>query len=126
MTVRAERASSQMPVDLFERIAEFAAREDETVRFELIDGRIGLKKVTNGNRGEIVIWLIRQCMRSRPELNLNPTQGLQVEACRKGQALPGAVLTPVGPLHGSGRLGGSRRRTDGGRGHVVRLGHAQS
>jgi Uma2 family endonuclease len=102
MTVMAEHALSQMPVGLFERIAEFAAREDETVRFELIDGRIGLKKVTNGNHGEIIMWLIRQCMQSRPELNLNPTQGLQVEAYRKGRALPDAVLTPVGHFTGQG------------------------
>ncbi|MDT0464988.1 Uma2 family endonuclease [Streptomyces gibsoniae] len=102
MTVMAERALSQMPVGLFERIAEFAAREDETVRFELIDGRIGLKKVTNGNHGEIIMWLIRQCMQSRPEFNLNPTQGLQVEAYRKGRALPDAVLTPVGHFTGQG------------------------
>ncbi|MET8952721.1 Uma2 family endonuclease [Streptomyces sp. NPDC004393] len=102
MTVMAERALSQMPVDLFERIAEFAAGEDETVRFELIDGRIGLKKVTNGNHGEIIMWLIRQCMQSRPEFNLNPTQGLQVEAYRKGRALPDAVLTPVGHFTGQG------------------------
>ncbi|MGI5138299.1 MULTISPECIES: Uma2 family endonuclease [unclassified Streptomyces] len=102
MTVMAEHALSRMPVGLFERIAEFAAREDETVRFELIDGRIGLKKVTNGNHGEIIMWLIRQCMQSRPELNLNPTQGLQVEAYRKGRALPDAVLTPVGHFTGQG------------------------
>ncbi|WP_250400949.1 hypothetical protein [Streptomyces cellostaticus] len=31
MTVMAERASSQWSLDMFERIAESAAREDETV-----------------------------------------------------------------------------------------------
>jgi hypothetical protein len=30
-----------MSVDVFERIAAFAEREDETVRFEFIDGRPG-------------------------------------------------------------------------------------
>ena len=40
MTAMTERASSQLSVDMFERIAEFAEREDETVRFEFIDGRI--------------------------------------------------------------------------------------
>lgn len=102
MTVMAERALSQMPVELFERIAEFATREDETVRLEFIDGRIGLKKVTNGNHGEIIMWLIRRFIQYRPELDLNPTQGLQVEAYRKGRALPDAVLAPVGHFTGHG------------------------
>lgn len=102
MTVMAERASSQLSVDMFERIAEFAEREDETVRFEFIDGRIGLKKVTNGNHNTITMWLIRQCMRARPELDLNPLQGLKVEAYRKGRARPDEVLAPVDHFVGQG------------------------
>lgn len=103
MTVMAERALSQMPVDVFERIAEFATREDETVRFELIDGRIGLKKVTNGNHGEMAMWLVFQCKHARPDLTLNTTgQGLKVEAYRKGRVRPDAVLAPVGHFNGQG------------------------
>lgn len=102
MTVMAERASSQLSVDMFERIAEFAEREDDTVRFEFIDGRIGLKKGTNGNHGTITMWLIRQCMRARPELDLNPLQGLEVEAYRKGRARPDGVLAPVDHFVGQG------------------------
>ncbi|MFJ8535655.1 Uma2 family endonuclease [Streptomyces sp. NPDC093591] len=102
MTVMAERASSQLSVDMFERIAEFAEREDETVRFEFIDGRIGLKKVTNGNHNTITMWLIRQCMRARPDLDLNPLQGLKVEAYRKGRARPDGVLAPVDHFVGQG------------------------
>jgi Uma2 family endonuclease len=102
MTVMAERASSQLSMDMFERIAEFAEREDETVRFEFIDGRIGLKKVTNGNHGAITMWLIRQCMQARPELDLDPTQGLKVEAYRKGRARPDGVLAPVAHFAGQG------------------------
>ncbi|MGV9892724.1 Uma2 family endonuclease [Streptomyces sp. NPDC003395] len=102
MTVMAERASSRLSVDMFERIAEFAGREDETVRFEFIDGRIGLKKVTNGNHGAIIMWLIRQCMRARPELDLNPLQGLKVEAYRRGRARPDGVLAPVDHFVGQG------------------------
>ncbi|RPF35151.1 Uma2 family endonuclease [Streptomyces sp. TLI_185] len=102
MTVMAERASSQLSVDMFERIAEFAEREDETVRFEFIDGRIGLKKVTNGNHNTITMWLIRQCMRARPESDLNPLQGLKVEAYRKGRARPDGVLAPVDHFVGQG------------------------
>ncbi|QKZ19839.1 Uma2 family endonuclease [Streptomyces chartreusis] len=102
MAVMAERASSQLSVDMFERITEFAEREDETVRFEFIDGRIGLKKVTNGNHGAITMWLIRQCMRARPELDLNPLQGLKVEAYRQGRARPDGVLAPVDHFVGQG------------------------
>lgn len=102
MTVMAERASSQLSVDMFERIAEFAEREDETVRFEFVDGRIGLRKVTNGNHGAITMWLIRQCMRARPELDLNPLQGLKVEAYRQGRARPDGVLAPVDHFVGQG------------------------
>ncbi|MDH6549804.1 Uma2 family endonuclease [Streptomyces sp. SAI-041] len=52
MTVMAERAvqSSQMSVEEFERIAAFAAKEtDDAVRFEFINGRIGVKKVADGD-----------------------------------------------------------------------------
>ncbi|MFD3617022.1 Uma2 family endonuclease [Streptomyces sp. NPDC058676] len=102
MTVMTERTSSQLSVDMFERIAEFAEREDETVRFEFIDGRIGLRKVTNGNHSTIVMWLIRQCMQARPELDLDPTQGLKVEGYRNGRALPDGALAPVGYFAGQG------------------------
>ncbi|MFE4968408.1 Uma2 family endonuclease [Streptomyces sp. NPDC056660] len=102
MTVMAERTSSQMSVDVFDRIAEFAERVDDTVRFEFIDGRIGVKKVTNGDHGSIIMWLIRQCMQARPELDLNPTQGLKVEAYRRGRARPDGALAPVGHFAGQG------------------------
>ncbi|MFF3461781.1 Uma2 family endonuclease [Streptomyces sp. NPDC002619] len=103
MTVMAERTSSQLSVDMFERIAEFAAREDETVRFEFIDGRIEVKKVTNGSHGEIAMWLVFQCKQARSDLTLNTTgQGLKVEAYRNGRARPDAVLAPVGHFNGQG------------------------
>ncbi|MER5792137.1 Uma2 family endonuclease [Streptomyces sp. NPDC001980] len=100
MTVMAERTSSQMSVDVFDRIAEFAERVDDTVRLEFIDGRIGVKKATNGDHGSIIMWLIRQCMQARPELDLNPTQGLKVEAYRRGRARPDGALAPVGHFAG--------------------------
>ncbi|WP_367321750.1 Uma2 family endonuclease [Streptomyces sp. HUAS ZL42] len=103
MTVMAERESSQLSVDVFERIAEFAAREDETVSFEFIGGRIGVKKVTNGSHGEIAMWLVFQCKQARPELTLyTANQGLEVEAYRKGRARPDAVLAPVGYFNRQG------------------------
>ncbi|WP_234542749.1 Uma2 family endonuclease [Streptomyces shenzhenensis] len=103
MTVMAERASSQLSVDTFERIAEFAERADETVSFEFIGGRIGVTKVTNGSHGEIAMWLVFHCKQARPDLTLNPTgQGLKVEAYRRGRAKPDAVLAPVGYFNGRG------------------------
>lgn len=103
MTVMAERASSQLSVDMFERIAEFAEREDETVRFEFVDGRIGLRKLTNGSHGEIAMWLAFHCKQARPDLTLNVTgQGLKVEAYRGGRARPDAVLAPAGYFHTQG------------------------
>ncbi|OIJ87681.1 Uma2 family endonuclease [Streptomyces colonosanans] len=103
MSVMAEHASSQMSVDVFEQIAEFAARVDETVSLEFIGGRIGVKKVTNGNHGEIAMWLAFRCKQARPELTLNTTaQGLKVEAYRKGRARPDALLAPIGYFSGQG------------------------
>ncbi|MFE9093000.1 Uma2 family endonuclease [Streptomyces sp. NPDC007264] len=85
-----------MPVELFERIAVYSTREDETVRLEFVDGQIELRKATNGNHSEITMWLVFQCKQARPELTFNATQGLKVEAYRKGRARPDAVLAPVG------------------------------
>ncbi|MEU6667138.1 Uma2 family endonuclease [Streptomyces sp. NPDC046727] len=102
MTVMAERASSRLSVDMFERIAEFAAREDETVSFEFIDGRIGVKKVTNGNHDEITMWLVFQCKHARSELTLYPNRGLKVGAYRNGRAKPDGVLAPAGHFAGKG------------------------
>ncbi len=74
MTVMAER-TAQMSVEEFEKIAAFSARETEAVRLEFIDGRIGIKCVTDGQRGALVMWLIRQCMRARPNWTSTPLRG---------------------------------------------------
>jgi Uma2 family endonuclease len=102
MTVVAER-TAQMSVEDFEELAAVAARELDTVRLEFIDGRLGIKGVTDGNHGAITMWLIRQCMRARPDLDLNPLQGL--EAYRKGRARPDGVLAPVDHFVGQGDWG---------------------
>lgn len=91
------RRSPQMAVDEFER---FAAVEPETVRLEFIGGRTGVKKVTDGNHGAITMWLIRQCMQARPDLDLDPTQGLKVERYRRGRARPDGTLAPVAHFAG--------------------------
>lgn len=97
MTVVAERElqSAQMSVEEFERIAESAAREtDDTVRFEFINGRIGVKKVPDGDHNSIVLWLMQQCMQARPDLDLYQGQGLKAERYRAGRVRPDAVLVP--------------------------------
>ncbi|MGS2588883.1 Uma2 family endonuclease [Streptomyces hebeiensis] len=98
MTVMAEH-SAQMTVEDFEK---FAAVESETVRLEFIDGRIGVKKVPDGDHGEIILWLLGQCMQSRPGLVLNPLQGLKIEKYRSGRARPDGSLVPMGHFAGQG------------------------
>ncbi|WP_405526598.1 Uma2 family endonuclease [Streptomyces canus] len=105
MTVMAERTSqtSQMSVEEFERIAEFAAKEtDDAVRFEFINGRIGVKKVADGDHDTIVMWLARRCMRTRPDLDLYQGRGLHVERYRDGRARPDATLVPEAHFAGHG------------------------
>ncbi|MGV9642887.1 Uma2 family endonuclease [Streptomyces sp. NPDC003514] len=98
MTVMAER-TSQMSVEEFETIA---AAAPETVTLEFIDGRIGVKAVTDGDHSTIVSWLARRCMQTRPDLDLYQGQGLRVEAYREGRAKPDAVLAPEAHFAGHG------------------------
>ncbi|MFF4899530.1 Uma2 family endonuclease [Streptomyces sp. NPDC001068] len=98
MTVMAER-TSQMSVEEFETIASTAP---ETVTLEFIDGRIGVKKVTDGDHDTIVSWLARRCMQTRPDLDLYYGRGLRVEAHREGRARPDAVLAPEAHFAGYG------------------------
>ncbi|WP_399139076.1 Uma2 family endonuclease [Streptomyces sp. NBUA17] len=98
MTVMAEH-TSQMSVDDFETIASTAP---ESVTLEFIDGRIGVKAVTDGDHTTILSWLTRHCMRSRPELDLARGQGLRVDAYRQGRARPDAILTPEAHFAGKG------------------------
>ncbi|MEU9406296.1 Uma2 family endonuclease [Streptomyces sp. NPDC048281] len=98
MTVMAER-TSQMSVEEFETIASAAP---ETVTLEFINGRIGVKKVADGDHDTIVTWLARRCMQTRPDLDLYQSRGLRVEACREGRVKPDAVLVPEAHFAGQG------------------------
>ncbi|MBR8642930.1 Uma2 family endonuclease [Streptomyces tuirus] len=92
-----------MSVEEFERIAAFAAKEtDDAVRLEFINGRIGVKKVADGDHNTIVTWLMRRCMQTRPDLDLYQGQGLRVEKYRDGRARPDAVLVPEEHFAGHG------------------------
>ncbi|MET8905114.1 MULTISPECIES: Uma2 family endonuclease [unclassified Streptomyces] len=98
MTVMAEH-TSQMSVDEFETIASAAP---ETVTLEFIDGRIGVKPMTDGDHNSIVSWLAKRCMQMRPDLDLYQTQGLRVDAYRQSRARPDAVLAPEAHFAGHG------------------------
>ncbi|MHC0432414.1 Uma2 family endonuclease [Streptomyces sp. O3] len=89
-----------MLAEEFERIA--AAAEREGVRMEFIHGRLGVKAVPDGDRDEIIRWLMERCMQQRPDLWLYPERGLRVERYRKGHAKPDGALAPKGAFAGQG------------------------
>ncbi|MBL1094765.1 MULTISPECIES: Uma2 family endonuclease [Streptomyces] len=86
-----------MMVEDFEQIASAAP---ETVRLEFLNGRIEVKRVPDGDHGTIIMWLIRRCMQGRPELDLDPPQGLRVGPT--GRARPDGSLAPIGHFAGHG------------------------
>lgn len=47
-------------------------------------------------------WLVRCCLRSRPELWLYPVQGLRVQRHLLGRARPDGALAPSGAFAGQG------------------------
>ncbi|MEV7089319.1 Uma2 family endonuclease [Streptomyces sp. NPDC093085] len=105
MTVMAERAvQQQMSVEEFERLAKLVERESDTVRLEFINGRIGIKGMTDGDHAEIIRWLGRRCAQVRPDLWLyaGGEIGLRIPAYRHGRAKPDAVLAPDDTFVGQG------------------------
>ncbi|MFJ8645847.1 Uma2 family endonuclease [Streptomyces sp. NPDC093546] len=89
----------QMSVEEFE---ELARRAPETVTLEFVNGKLKVKPVPDGDHGSIFMWLLRQCMHHRPDLDLHPEQGLVVEGYRKGRARPDGALAPVEHFAGHG------------------------
>ncbi|MBT2398484.1 Uma2 family endonuclease [Streptomyces sp. ISL-100] len=85
-----------------EDFEELARRAPETVTLELINGKLRVKPVPDGDHGAIFMWLLRQCMQQRPELDLHPEQGLVIETYRRGRARPDGVLAPIGHFAGQG------------------------
>ncbi|MEU2430720.1 Uma2 family endonuclease [Streptomyces sp. NPDC007861] len=90
-----------------EDFEELAQRAPETVTLELINGKLKVKPVPDGDHGEIILWLLRQCMQQRPELNLYPEQGLVVPTYRAGRAKPDGALAPIGNFAGQGEWANS-------------------
>ncbi|MFI2368247.1 Uma2 family endonuclease [Streptomyces sp. NPDC018833] len=95
----------QMSVEDFEEIERHAP---ETVRLEFINGKLEVKPVPDGDHGEIFMWLLRQCMQYRPDLDLYPERGLVVEAYRKGRSRPDGTLAPTGHFAGHGEWSGTQ------------------
>ncbi|MFE7119222.1 Uma2 family endonuclease [Streptomyces sp. NPDC057654] len=88
-----------MAIKDFEQLARTAP---ETVTLEFIDGKLEVKPVRDGDHGTIFMWLLRQCMQHRPELDLHPERGLRVETYRKGRARPDGALAPRRHFAGQG------------------------
>lgn len=70
---------SQIHPEEFDEAARILARTIQSIRLELIDGKIRSRVVPDGDHGRIVEWLTRICMQSRPELWLHPDQGIHVQ-----------------------------------------------
>ncbi|MEV7495416.1 Uma2 family endonuclease [Streptomyces anulatus] len=90
---------AQLSVEDFEQLARTSP---ETVTLELINGKLEVKPVPDGDHGTIFMWLLRQCMQHRPDLDLHPEQGLMVEAYRQGRARPDGTLAPRRHFAGQG------------------------
>ncbi|MFD9630759.1 Uma2 family endonuclease [Streptomyces violascens] len=67
-----------------------------------MNGKPTAKPLPDGDHVTIFMWLLRQCMRHRPDLDLHPEQGLKFGAYRNGRARPDGSLGPVGHFAGLG------------------------
>jgi Uma2 family endonuclease len=88
-----------LDVEEFEELAEAAP---ETVRLEYINGKVEVKAVPDGIHTSIFMWLLRQCMQQRPDLDLAPERGVKTEAYRKGRARTDGFLAPVDHFRSDG------------------------
>lgn len=87
----------------FEAIARAVERETEGVLVELIDGRLGVKALPDGNHGEILNWLLLTSMPLGPAMFLHIARmGLRVGADRSDRVRPDGVLAPLNAFRGSG------------------------
>jgi Uma2 family endonuclease len=87
----------------FESIARAVERETEGVQVELIGGRLGVKRVPDGDHGRILNWLLLLLMPLSPGQFLHVIgQGLAVGAYRKGRARPDGILAPLDAFVGAG------------------------
>ena len=106
-----------LDVDEFE---ELAAVAPETVRLEYINGKVEVKAMPDGNHTSIFMWLLRQCMQQRPDLDLAPETGRQGGGIPQGPRPHGRLPGAGGPLQGRRRVVRNRRRPHGRRNHLPR------
>ncbi|KAA8890082.1 Uma2 family endonuclease [Nocardia colli] len=92
----------QMSTGEFEELAGAADRIAEGLRLEFIEGKLSAKPLPDGNHGCIIAWLIRLCLRHRPELWLSASQGLVVGDDRTGRVRPDGVLADAEAFVGQG------------------------
>ncbi|WP_458085373.1 Uma2 family endonuclease [Streptomyces malaysiensis] len=91
----------QMLPEEFEEYARLAGRVAEGVRWEFINGKIGVTPVPDGDHGRIIQWLARICIQAHPDLWLHD-QGLKVETYRNGHARPDGTLAHSDAFVGQG------------------------
>ncbi|WBP89724.1 Uma2 family endonuclease [Kitasatospora cathayae] len=99
MTAISDRA--QMLPEEFEELARLAFRTAEGIRLEFLNGRLAVKPRPDGNHGRVVGWLVRSCLKARPELFLHH-HGLKVQRSQEGRACPDGTLAPSGAFMGMG------------------------
>ncbi|MFF2535278.1 Uma2 family endonuclease [Streptomyces cyaneofuscatus] len=88
-----------MPVQDFEALARVCP---ETVTLELINGKLEVKPVPDGDHDEIIMWVAMQCVQQRPELRLYRTRGLRIGGDRNDRARPDGSLARAGRFAGDG------------------------
>ncbi|MFC4505898.1 MULTISPECIES: Uma2 family endonuclease [Streptomyces] len=86
------RTRDPLSVEDFE---ELDRRAPETVRLEYVNGKLEVKAMPDGKHRSIYMWLVRQFLLHRPDLDLAPESGVKAEAYRKGRARTDAALAPV-------------------------------
>ncbi|MGW7357715.1 Uma2 family endonuclease [Streptomyces sp. NPDC054802] len=96
------RNSAENPEMSVEDFEELAHNAPEGVTLELINGKLRVKPVPDGDHGEISMWLLEQCMQHRPDLRLYPERGLLIDGYRKGRSRPDGTLAPKGHFAGHG------------------------
>lgn len=88
-----------LPAEDFEDLARTAP---ETVRLELVNGRIEVKPVQDGNHSEMVMWLQMTCRDQLPETRLYQGCGLKTGSNGTDRVRPDGVLAPHRHFAGHG------------------------